>query len=132
VIKVVAGVIGRDNRMLLTQRSPSRDYPMHWECPGGKIEQGEGPRQALRRELAEEIGLDNEVEIIEHLPFFETALVLEGKVVVLAFYRVEASAVWRPMLKDVEGAGWFTRQEMLGLLLIPGNVRLLEHLEEAA
>jgi 8-oxo-dGTP diphosphatase len=130
VIKVVAGVIARGDRVLLTQRSPSRDYPMHWECPGGKIEQGEGPRQALRRELAEEIGL---LDVgVERMPFFETALVLEGKVVVLAFYRVEASAVWRPMLKDVEGAGWFTRQEMLGLLLIPGNVRLLEHLEEAA
>ncbi|MBS0199336.1 MAG: Nudix family hydrolase [Proteobacteria bacterium] len=58
-IHVVAGVI-RDvrGRILLARRTQGRDLAGLWEFPGGKVEQGETPQQALQRELQEELGIE--------------------------------------------------------------------------
>jgi 8-oxo-dGTP diphosphatase len=55
---VVAGALVRDGRVLLAHRSPARRwYPDVWDLPGGHLEPGESPEQALVRELAEELGV---------------------------------------------------------------------------
>ena len=56
-IVVVAAVIRRGNRVLLARRPPDKP-PAGVEFPGGKVEAGESPADALRRELAEELGVD--------------------------------------------------------------------------
>lgn len=60
---VVAAVVEVDGRVLCMQRGETRyAYTSHlWEFPGGKIEEGETPEQALHRELMEEMSLDVEV-----------------------------------------------------------------------
>src|SRR5271167_4028195 len=55
--RVVAGVIVKDGRVLVCQRTRHQTMPLKWEFPGGKIEEGEQPRDALRRELEEELGI---------------------------------------------------------------------------
>lgn len=56
--RVVAGVLRRDDRVLLCRRAPTRAwYPGKWDLPGGHIEAGETPVEALVRELGEEIGV---------------------------------------------------------------------------
>src|SRR5437016_11546798 len=55
---VVAAVIERDGRMLICRRKPGGRHPLKWEFPGGKVESGEDPREALARELREELGVD--------------------------------------------------------------------------
>ena len=64
---VVAAVIEKDGKVLCMQRGMNRyAYTSHkWEFPGGKIEPGETPEQAVRRELLEEMDFD--VEVHEHL-----------------------------------------------------------------
>ena len=58
IVKVAAAVIvAPDGRVLLAQRPTGKAYAGYWEFPGGKLEPGETPRQALVRELAEELGL---------------------------------------------------------------------------
>src|SRR5207253_9676517 len=58
VIEVAAAVIQRpDGRFLLAQRPPGKVYAGYWEFPGGKLEPGEPPAQALARELHEELGI---------------------------------------------------------------------------
>jgi 8-oxo-dGTP diphosphatase len=62
-ITVVAAVIrDAEGRVLLTQRPRDRHMGGLWEFPGGKIDDGEGPAEALERELDEELGLAVEVE----------------------------------------------------------------------
>ena len=59
---VVAAVIERgDRRLLIGQRKRNDTSPLKWEFPGGKIEEGEQPRDALRRELDEELGIQANV-----------------------------------------------------------------------
>ena len=55
--RVVAGLIWRDGKILVCQRTRHQPMPLKWEFPGGKIEEGEQPRDALRRELDEELGI---------------------------------------------------------------------------
>ncbi|HEX4453675.1 MAG TPA: (deoxy)nucleoside triphosphate pyrophosphohydrolase [Kofleriaceae bacterium] len=54
---VVAGLVIRDGRVLITQRTATQSLALKWEFPGGKVEAGEAPVDALIRELREEIGV---------------------------------------------------------------------------
>ncbi len=57
-VRVVAAVIPREDRYLITQRRPSAVLGGLWEFPGGKVEQGESEADALRREVRERVGVD--------------------------------------------------------------------------
>jgi len=54
---VVAGLLVREGLVLICQRRPDQPMALQWEFPGGKIEHGESPEQALSRELHEELGI---------------------------------------------------------------------------
>ena len=58
---VVAGLLLQEGRLLICQRAPHGGFPNQWEFPGGKIEPGEDPQAALRRELFEELGIIAEI-----------------------------------------------------------------------
>lgn len=85
--RVVAGLIVQEGKLLVCQRTRHQTMPLKWEFPGGKIEEGEQPRDALRRELEEELGIlatvGDEVARIQHeYP--------NGGMVELRFYVVRA------------------------------------------
>jgi 8-oxo-dGTP diphosphatase len=68
--RVVAAVIERNGKLLVCQRTRHQTMPLKWEFPGGKIEEGEQPRDALRRELEEELGIHakigHEIARVQH------------------------------------------------------------------
>ena len=66
---VVAGLVIRDGRVRITQRTAAQSLSLQWEFPGGKVEAGEAPVAALVRELREEIGVTVEVGTIWEVLF---------------------------------------------------------------
>ncbi len=60
--QVVAALILQNDEILVCQRTRHQTMPLKWEFPGGKIEEGEQPRDALRRELNEELGIDATID----------------------------------------------------------------------
>ena len=65
VTRVAAAVVVRaDGSVLLAQRPAGKPYAGYWEFPGGKLEPGESPRDALARELVEELGIVVRVDLV--------------------------------------------------------------------
>jgi 8-oxo-dGTP diphosphatase len=101
--RVVAGLIVKGGKLLVCQRTRHQTMPLKWEFPGGKIENGEQPRDALRRELEEELGIladvGDEVERIRHeYP--------NGGMVELRFFLVRAyhGEIENRIFKDIQWA----------------------------
>ena len=64
-IRVVAAVVERGGKYLITQRRPEAVLPLLWEFPGGRVETAESDEEALRREMRERLGA--EIEVGQHL-----------------------------------------------------------------
>ncbi|MGB0127302.1 MAG: Nudix family hydrolase [Rhodocyclaceae bacterium] len=93
-VDVAAAVITRpDGAFLLGQRAADTFYPGYWEFPGGKVEAGETARDALARELHEELG----IEVVHAYPWITREHVYEHAHVRLHFFRVPA---WRGEIRD--------------------------------
>lgn len=69
VFVVACALVDTDNRVLLAQRPPGKSMAGLWEFPGGKLEAGETPEEALIRELAEELGIETKVGCLAPLTF---------------------------------------------------------------
>jgi 8-oxo-dGTP diphosphatase len=83
---VVAGLIERDGRILICRRRASQQHPLKWEFPGGKVEAGEEPGEALRRELNEELGI--EIEAPDEIARFDYKYPYRDPIL-LIFFRVK-------------------------------------------
>ncbi len=70
--KLVVAALVRDGagRVLLSKRRADQPMPNLWEFPGGKVERGEDPKDALAREVKEELGCETVVERIDDVIFF--------------------------------------------------------------
>ena len=70
MVQVVAGILQSDGKILVGQRTAAQSHPLKWEFPGGKVEPGESPEQALTRELEEELGIHGAAgEMMTRYPF---------------------------------------------------------------
>ena len=107
VIRVVAAVLERDGRYLITQRRESAVLPLQWEFPGGKVVAGENDEDALRRELSER--LDADFEIGKKIG--EKHHIYDGYEVILALYAAKLIP-GRPMrAKRVRDFRWVASSE---------------------
>ena len=107
-LRVAAGVIADpDGRVLLARRADDAHQGGLWEFPGGKAERGEGIGEALRRELAEELG----IEVRAHRPLIRVRHAYADREVVLDVHRVTD---WRGEPAGLEGQplAWVPPQEL--------------------
>lgn len=109
-LHVVGAALTEDGRVLLTRRSAQMSMAGKWEFPGGKVEGDEEPQEALRREVAEELGL--EVEIGERLGR-GTAL-HDGRRIVLEVFAARRLG-GELELREHEEHGWFDADAVAGL-----------------
>jgi 8-oxo-dGTP diphosphatase len=124
--RVVAALIIKDGKVLVCQRTRHQTMPLKWEFPGGKIEEGEQPRDALRRELDEELGIDakigEEVARIRHE-------YKGGSSVELRFYVVHQykGEIENRIFRDVR---WSTRSELTSFDFLEADLALVRDLAE--
>lgn len=107
MIVVAAGLIHKDGKLLITQRSPGTHGALKWEFPGGKLEENEDPRDCLRREIKEELGVKIEVERIEDVVFHRYA----DRSVLLLFYNCKLIS-GNPMEKQCHAFAWTPPQNL--------------------
>ncbi len=120
---MVAALIERDGQILVTQRRADQSLPLSWEFPGGKIEPGESPPQALRREIEEELGCSITVGEVEDVVFHA----YEDFDLIMPVYWATVRA-GEPWARQVAALTWLKREDLTSLAFAPADVPLVHHL----
>ena len=119
-INVVAAIIRDKDKIFATQRGYG-EFKDGWEFPGGKVEEGESPEAALKREIEEE--LETEIEVGDYLTTIEYdypkfhlsmrcywATIVEGK----------------PVLREHEAAKWLSKLELDSVDWLPADITIID------
>ena len=122
-IIVAAGLIAREGRILITQRREGDHWGLLWEFPGGKVEEGEEPRQALERELREELGIEGEAGAIFDATFY---FYPEHPILLLVYHCQIKGGIPRPLgCRDLR---WASLKELRELTMPPADESIRSHL----
>ncbi len=119
-VKVVAAVIRKDNKIFATQRGYG-EFKDGWEFPGGKIELGETPQQALIREIREE--LDTQIKVGDLIQTIEYDY---------PTFHLSMDCFWCEIvegsldLKEHEAARWLDQEHLYSVDWLPADVELIK------
>lgn len=122
-IRVVAAVIRDKDRIFATQRGYG-EYKDGWEFPGGKIEEGETPEQALKREIMEE--LDTEITVGELIDTIEYDY---------PNFHLSMDCFWCELvsgdltLKEHEAAKWLDKNTLDSVSWLPADITLIDKIK---
>ena len=123
-VRVVAAVIRKDDKIFATQRGYG-EFKDGWEFPGGKIEEGETPEQALAREIREE--LDTEIQVGELIGTIEYDY---------PKFHLSMDCFWCEImqggleLKEHEAARWLSKEELYSVDWLPADVGVVERIKK--
>lgn len=121
-IRVAAAVIRDKDRVFATQRGYG-DYKGWWEFPGGKIEAGETPEEALKREIFEE--LEAKITVGEFITAVEYDYPGFHLSMDCFFCTLEEGGL---KLLEAEDAAWLTRDNIYSVKWLPADLLLIDHL----
>lgn len=119
-IRVVAAIIRDKDKIFATQRGYG-EFKDGWEFPGGKIEEGETPQDALKREIMEE--LDTEITVGELIDTIEYDS---------PTFHLSMDCFWAEVitghlvLKEAEAAKWLTKEQLDSVDWLPADVTLID------
>lgn len=123
-INVVAAVIFKDGKVFATQRGYG-EFKDGWEFPGGKVEPGESPEDALRREIREELEVEVNVgDLIDTIEYDYPAFHLSMKCFACTI------AGGSPHLLEHEAAKWLTSTQLGSVDWLPADVTLIPKIEK--
>jgi 8-oxo-dGTP diphosphatase len=125
LIEVVAAIIRKEDKIFATQRGYG-EWKDWWEFPGGKIEAGETPEEALKREIQEE--LSTEISVDELLCTVE----YDYPAFHLTMHCYLCSLLTEaPHLNEHEAAKWLTMEELNSVKWLPADMEVVEKMEAA-
>lgn len=118
-INVVAAVIMKEGKVFATQRGYG-EFKDGWEFPGGKVEAGESPEEALRREIREELEVEVNVgDLIDTIEYDYPAFHLSMKCYACTI------AGGSPHLLEHEAARWLTAVQLDSVAWLPADITLI-------
>ena len=120
---VAAAMILEKERILIAQRREEDVQGLLWEFPGGKVKQGEDPRQALQRELKEELGIEAKVGMIFDINYHE----YPQYPVLLLVYRCDLGT-GKPQPLGCRDVRWVPVDEMQDFAMPAADLPILENL----
>ena len=120
VVGILVNTVGE---VLIAQRPPSKPYAGYWEFPGGKVEPGEEPFSALRRELKEELAID----VLAAYPWQQCKHAYPDKVVFLDVWKISQYQGQPCGLEGQEGR-WGLPMEITSFRILEGNFQLVKQL----
>lgn len=124
VVRVVAAIIVDGDKVFSTQRGYG-DFKGGWEFPGGKIEDGETPQDALIREIKEELDTDIEVgELLDTVEYDYPAFHLSMDCFIC---KIRSGNL---VLKEHEAAKWLTKETLDSVEWLPADEGLVEKIKE--
>lgn len=123
-IRVVAAIIFNQGKVFATQRGYG-EFKDGWEFPGGKIELGETPEEAIKREIKEE--LDTEIEIVKFLDTVEYDYPKFHLSMDCFICKVVSGDL---VLKEHEAAKWLTKENLDSVDWLPADQGLVEKIKE--
>ena len=123
-VRVVAAIIIENGKVFATQRGYG-EFKDGWEFPGGKIEPGETPEEAIVREIKEE--LDTEVEVIELLDTVEYDYPNFHLSMGCFICQIKSGDL---VLKEHEAAKWLTKDTLGSLEWLPADMGLVGEIEK--
>lgn len=119
IINVVAAVIMKEGRVFATQRGYG-EFKDGWEFPGGKVEAGESPEEALRREIREELEVEVNVgDLIDTIEYDYPAFHLSMKCYACTI------AGGSPHLLEHEAARWLSADQLDSVAWLPADITLI-------
>ncbi len=122
-IEVVAAIIEKEGRIFATQRGYG-DYKDWWEFPGGKIEEGEPPEEALKREIQEELNADISVgELLCTVEYDYPKFHLKMHCYICELLSREVTLV------EHEAAKWLALDELDSVKWLPADIEVIENLK---
>ncbi len=127
VFVAAVALIDPDGRVLLARRPEGKSLAGLWEFPGGKVESGERPEQALIRELKEELGIDVETSCLAPLTFASHAY--EDFHLLMPLYVCRR---WKGLVRGIEGQElkWVFAKDLKNYPMPPADLPLIPHLVE--
>ena len=124
-IKVVAGLILQNNKLLICQRPNFKDHPLKWEFPGGKIKNDETNEEALMREINEELSINiiNYEELISYNFNYKDL----NKRVFIYFYLVNnfSGKVLNNFHKELK---WIEIKDIREYDFLEGDLKIIDHI----
>ena len=118
-INVVAAVIMKEGKVFATQRGHG-EFKDGWEFPGGKVEAGESPEEALRREIREELEVEVNVgDLIDTIEYDYPAFHLSMKCYACTI------AGGSPHLLEHEAARWLSADQLDSVAWLPADITLI-------
>ncbi len=123
-VKVVGAVIEKDEKILCAQRNGKKSLPNMWEFPGGKIEDGELPEAALKRELLEE--MDCEINVLDKI--VTTVYEYDFATIELTTYYAEMVSD-SIVLREHQDMKWLSRDELDSVEWAPADIEAIEKIK---